>query len=123
MQKWIVSITAVVGFTCSVLIAHSANAAALFFDKVAVKTSSEATCLRFAGDVARNQGFKNMHKGPAEVAGEKGGAYVAITCVGRGQQPAVAVVMSVSDSFDTAKQVGRFVADRMTRIGCIDTPC
>jgi hypothetical protein len=123
MQKSIVSVTLVIAFACSFMIAHSANAAALFFEKVAVKTSSEATCLRFAGDVARNQDFKNVHKGPAEVAGEKGGAYVAITCVGRGQQPAIAVVMSMSDSFDIAKQVGHFVADRMTRITCIDEPC
>jgi hypothetical protein len=70
-----------------------------------------------------HQGFTNVHKNPAEVAGEKNGAYVAITCVGRGQQPAIAVVMSTSGSFDVAKQVGHFVADRMQRITCIDQPC
>jgi hypothetical protein len=112
-----------VAVVCNFVIAHSASAAALFFEKVTVKTSSESTCRRFAGDVARNQGFKNVHQGPAEVAGEKDGAYVAITCVGHGQQPAIAVVMSMSDSFDIAKPVGHFVADRMTGMVCFDTPC
>ena len=120
MQKWIFSTALVIVFTSSFMMAHSTDAAALFFEKVVVRTSSEATCLRFAGDVARNQGFTSVHMGPAEVAGEKEGAYVAITCVGRGQQPAIAVVMSVSASFDTAKQVGHFIADRMTRIVIID---
>jgi hypothetical protein len=107
----------------SLVFPRSADAAALYFEKAAVKTSSEATCLRFAGDVARNQGFRNVHKSRAEVAGEKDGAYVAITCVGRGQQPAIAIVMSVAGSFNVAKQVGNFVAGRMKLITCIDSPC
>lgn len=119
-KKLIVSVTLVIAFACGFMLANSANAAALFFEKAAVRTSSEATCLSFAGDVARNQNFKNVHKGPHEVAGEKDGAYVAITCVGRGQQPAIAIVMSVSDSFDTAKKVGHSVADRMKGITRID---
>ena len=119
-KKLIVSVTLVIAFACGFMLAHSANAAALFFEKAAVRTSSEATCLSFASDVARNQNFKNVHKNPNEVAGEKDGAYVAITCVGRGQQPAIAVVMSVSDSFDTAKKVGHSVADRMKGITRID---
>jgi hypothetical protein len=103
--------------------ASPANAAALFFEKVAVKTSSESTCLRFAADVARNQNFRNVHKSGSEVAGEKDGAYVAITCVGRVNQPAIGVIMSVAPTFDNAKQVGHFVADRMKRITCFDSPC
>jgi len=100
-----------------------ARADALFFEKAAVKTGSEATCLRFAGDVARNQGFRNVHKNTAEVAGEKDGVYVAMTCVGRGQQPAIALVMAVAPSFERARQVGHLVADRMKLITCIDSPC
>ena len=100
-----------------------AHADALFFEKVAARTSSEATCQRFAGDVARNQGFRNVHKNASEVAGEKDGAYVAITCVGRGQEAAIAVVMAVAPSFDRARQVGHFVAGRMKLITCIDSPC
>jgi hypothetical protein len=100
-----------------------ANAAALYFEKSVVKTSSEKTCLSFASDVANNQRFRNVHKSASEVAGEKDGAYVAITCVGRPNQQAVAVVMSTSDSFDTAKAVGRGVADRIKGIVCFDSPC
>lgn len=123
MYKAFASVTFGVALVSSLIFPSSVDAAALYFEKADVNTSSEATCLRFASDVARNQGFRNVHKGPAEVAGEKGGAYVAITCVGRGQQPATAIVMSVTDSFDVAKQVGHFVARRMKLIGCFDTPC
>jgi hypothetical protein len=88
-----------------------------------VKTSSEKTCMRFAGDVARAQRFTNGHASGAEVAGESGGAYVAITCVGRGTQPAMAVVMSVAPDFAVARQVGQQVAGRMKGITCMDQPC
>jgi hypothetical protein len=63
--------------------ASIAQADALFFEKAAVKTTSEATCLRFAGDVARTQGFQNVHESQSEVAGVKSGVYLSITCVGR----------------------------------------
>ena len=108
---------------CVFEIALMARADALFFEKVAVKTSSETTCLRFAGDVARNEGFQNVHRNPNEVAGVKSGVYVSITCVGRGQQPAIAVIMAVAPSFGTAQQVGHLVADKVKGIGCMDTPC
>ena len=98
-------------------------AAALYFEKVPVKTTSERTCIRFAGDVARNQHFTNSHASGAEVAGEVGGAYVAITCVGRGGQPALAVVMSVAPDFAVAKQVGQLIASRIKVITCMDQPC
>jgi hypothetical protein len=97
-----------------------AGAAALYFEKTQVKTSSEQSCMRFADDATRNQGFRNVHKNGLEVAGEKNGAYVSVTCVGRGNQPAVAVVMSVSDSFDTAKQVGHAVADYVRGVTCFE---
>lgn len=104
-------------------LSQEAGAAALYFEKTLVKTSSEKTCLRFAGDVARNQQFKNVHKGPLEVAGEKEGAYVAITCVGRPNDRAMAVVMSAADSFDVAKRVGHEAANQIKGIVCFDTPC
>ena len=103
---------------------HEANAAALYFEKTVVKTGSESTCLRFAQDVARNQGFLNTHRNAAEVAGEKDGAYVSVTCVGRGgDQQAIAVVMSTSDSFDVARRVAQQVAAQIRGIVCFDTPC
>jgi len=112
-----------VAAVCSLGSASLAKADALFFEKVAVKTNSEATCLRFAGDVARNENFQNVHKNQAEVAGVKGGVYVSITCVGRGQQEAIAVVMAVAPNFGVAQQTGRLVADKISRITCIDSPC
>ena len=123
MPKFFVSAIVAAVAACSFGLTSTSEADALFFDKAAVKTSSEATCLRFAGDVARNQAFRNVHKNPNEVAGEKDGAYVAITCVGRGQQPAIAIVMAVAPNFELAKRVGQFVAGRMKLITCIDSPC
>ena len=106
----------------TLVVSQSASAAYLFFEKVAVKTSSEKTCLSFASSSLRD--FKNVHRSSSEVAGSKDGAYVSVTCVGRGQQPAIAVVMSVADaSFDTAKNVGQSVATQIAKIQCIDTPC
>jgi hypothetical protein len=116
VPAFIVSIAALV---CPAL----AMADALFFEKVAVKTGSENTCLRFARDVARNEGFQNVHSSGAEVAGVKDGVYVAITCVSRGQQPAIAIIMGVAPAFDTAKRIGHSVAGRVQGIICFDTPC
>jgi hypothetical protein len=124
MRKWLGSVSVTCATAIVLLaIATSANADALYFEKGAVKTSSERTCLKFAGDVARNQSFKNTHSSASEVAGEKDGVYVAITCVGRGQQPAMAIVMAVAPTFDRAKQVGSLVAGRVKAITCIDSPC
>ena len=100
--------------------APKARAAALYFERATVRTASEATCMRFAADTARGLQFRNVHSNQVEVAGERGGAYVSMTCVGRGQAPALAVVMSVSDRFDVAKQVGAEVAAKIKSIACID---
>lgn len=103
---------------------HHAQAAALFFEKTPVKSASEKTCFRFARDVLHDLQFQNVHKSDAEVAGEKDGAYISVTCVGRGgDQPAIAVVMGIADTFDVARRVGQLVATRVKGIGCIDSPC
>ena len=106
-------------------LAHPAltMADALYFEKVAVKTTAESTCLRFARDVARSANFQNAHTSNTEVAGSVDGVYVAITCVGRGNQPAIAVIMGVAPAFDNAKRVGQSIAGRIQGIVCIDTPC
>ena len=108
---------------CAFGSAAMAKADALYFEKAAVKTSSEATCLRFASDVARNLGFQNGHSSPSEVAGVKNGVYVSITCVGRGQQSAIAVVMAVASNFALAQQTGHLVADKIRGMVCFDSPC
>lgn len=104
-------------------LATRANADALYFEKGPVKTSSERTCLRFAGDVAHNQSFENTHSNAVDVAGGKDGVYVSITCVGRGQEPAMVIVMAVEPIFDKAKRVGSFVAGRVKAVTCIDSSC
>lgn len=100
------------------------NAAALYFYKTTVKTASEATCYRFAADTARILGFTNVRSSSLEIAGQFNGAYISITCVGRGSGlQAVAVVMSVADSFQTAQSAGRLAGEKIKGIVCFDTPC
>jgi hypothetical protein len=108
---------------CALALASIAKADALYFEKIQVGTRSEATCLRFAGDVARTQAFQNVHKSQFEVAGVKNGVYLSITCVGRGEMDAIAVVMAVAPNFTNAKQMGEFVAKKVSGIRCIDSPC
>ena len=108
---------------CAFGSAAIARADALYFEKTTVKTSSEATCLRFAGDVSRNLGFRNGHSSASEVAGTVNGVYVSITCVGRGQQPAIAVVMAVAGNFALAQQTGHLVASKVSGVVCFDSPC
>ena len=102
-------------------VSSPAAAAALYFERAAVRTSSEATCFRFAADTARSLQLRNTHSNRLEVAGERNGAYVSMTCIGRGQNtPAMAVVMSVADSFDVARQVGGEAAAKIKGITCFD---
>jgi hypothetical protein len=100
--------------------AMSAKASSLYFEKVAVKTTSEATCLSFARQVIHSGGYTGTHASQSEAAGSTQGVYVSITCVGRGKLPAVAVVMAMSDDFAAAKQVGHAAAAHMTSIQLID---
>ena len=115
--------TAVLTTAGLTVLLQEASAAALYFEKAPVKTSSERTCLGFAANVAKDQNFKNVRKSGGEVAGEANGAYVAITCVARPGQQAIAVVMAVSDSFGVAKQVGHNAANKIKTVVCFDTPC
>ncbi|WP_309572585.1 hypothetical protein [Deinococcus sp.] len=103
--------------------ATPADAAALYFVRLEVKTASEATCYRFAQDAARSVGLTNVRRGPLEVAGQKSGVYLSTTCVGRGQARVMAVVMATSDSFPAAQQVATEFANKLGGIICFDTPC
>ena len=111
----LVSLTAIVGMP------PQARAASLYFNRTPIKASSERVCYTFAADTARLEGFQNVHKNALEVAGTKDGAYVSITCVGRGNQPALAIVMSVADSFDIARRVADSAANRIKGIVCFDS--
>ena len=123
MCKWLVAAFVAGGAAFILTFPSLVNAAALYFDKVFVKTNSESTCFRFAGDTARLENFQNVHKNALEVAGTKNGAYVSITCVGRGNQPAVAIVMSVADTLEVAKHAADLAANRIKGIVCFDSPC
>jgi hypothetical protein len=123
MCKLLVTVLAAAATVSGFTFSSPANAAALYFDKVFVKTSSERTCFRFAADTARIENFRNVHKNALEVAGEKDGAYVSITCVGRNNQPAVAIVMSVADTLAGAKHSADLAANRIKGIVCFDSPC
>ncbi|GHF62886.1 hypothetical protein GCM10017781_43660 [Deinococcus metalli] len=101
--------------------ATPAQAAALYFLRLEVKSSSEAVCYRFAQDTARSLGYANVRRGPLEVAGEKSGVYVSTTCVGRGSARVMAVVMATSDSFPAARQIATEFANRLGGMICIDT--
>ena len=101
----------------SFMIAQPANAAYQAFWKVPVSTFSEDECLSWAGDAARDLGFANVLSGPSFVAGEFGGAWVSMTCVGNSDQPATAIVMSVADdSFEDAKQAAGPVVGRLKKM-------
>ncbi|HEY9132677.1 MAG TPA: hypothetical protein VIM98_13040 [Dyella sp.] len=100
-----------------------AQASALYFEKVQVKTSSEKTCLNFAADVARNLGLSKVHRNLLEVAGEKQGVYISTTCVSRGAQPAMAVVMASGNDLAATKQLAQMAAARIKGIVCFDLPC
>ena len=96
----------------SFMIAQPANAAYQAFWKVPVSTFSEDECLSWAGDAARA-----LRGRPSFVAGEFGGAWVSMTCVGNSDQPATAIVMSVADdSFEDAKQAAGPVVGRLKKM-------
>ncbi|KZC23400.1 hypothetical protein RHOFW104T7_13855 [Rhodanobacter thiooxydans] len=97
-----------------------AKASSLYFEKVAVKTTSERTCLSFARQVIHPGGYTGIHTSQSEAAGNTQGVYVSITCVGRGSLPAIAVVMAMSDDFAAAKQVGHTAATHMAGVQLID---
>jgi hypothetical protein len=103
--------------------APAAKASSLYFEKVPVKTSSEKTCLNFASDVARAVGLSNVHRNALEVAGEKQGVYLSTTCVGRGGQPAIAVVMASGADFAATRQLAQVAANKIKGIACFDLPC
>jgi hypothetical protein len=119
-MKWSTTSKLVLLLSLSASLTLPAGAAALYVEKAIVKTSSEKSCLSFAGDVARKLGLQNLHANNLEVAGEKSGAYVSTTCIARGGQPAMAVVSSVSDSFDAAQQLGHAFATNIKGITCFE---
>jgi hypothetical protein len=119
LMPMLAAVIVVAGF-CA---AAPVRAAALYFEKVPVKTQSEATCLRFAADTLRSQGYANVHSNRLEAAGSKQDTYVSITCVGRGTQPAMAIAMAAGTDFAAAKQLGHAAADHVKGIVCFESPC
>jgi len=101
--------------------ATNVEGASFYWSKFPVKTQSEKTCMQFAADVARQHGLQNIRRIPIEVAGTKGNAYVAMTCVARGSgQSALGMVMVIDESAGAATAVRDELATAFQRIGCID---
>jgi hypothetical protein len=123
MYKRMVSVLSTCIVFAGFVMAPPVHAAALYFEKVPVQTTSEATCLNFARDTLRSQGYSNVHWNKLEAAGNKQDVYVSITCIGRGNQPAMAVAMAAASDFNAAKQLAHAAAEQVKRIVCIDTPC
>jgi len=88
----------------AVLLNYShAHAAYLRWASTAVKTSSLNTCFSFAHHTLSKKGYGSIHKTSSEVTGSKGGAYVAVTCIGTAPN-ATAMIMVMSDSDNSAVQ-------------------
>ena len=121
VMKAMVVVSSLVVFASLQMVATSVQAASLYWSKFPVKTQSEKTCMRFAGDVARQHGLQNIRTIPIEVAGAKGKAYVSMTCVGRGGgQSAIGMVMVMSDEAGTATALRDELATAFKGIICFD---
>ena len=101
-------------------VAASARAAFLEWSRFDVKTSSERVCMRFAADVARQKNLQNIRIIPIEVAGVRGSVYVSITCIGRSNQPAVAMVITASDDNNAATSTRNDIAAALKGMTCFD---
>ncbi len=92
------------------LLVPALHSASLYWNRVSVKTSSEAACMSMAHAVATRNGLSNIRRSRLEVAGSTPKAYVAITCI-ETKQRAMAVVMATSDIAAEA----RAISDKMSR--------
>jgi uncharacterized RmlC-like cupin family protein len=76
--------------------------------------------MSLAYGVAGRQGLQNIRRTALEVAGTKGNTYVSITCVGRGGQSAIAIVMVTSDAPASAQAIHDQIASALSKTVAID---
>lgn len=103
------------------LAAMPAQAGYLYWSKFPVKTGTEAKCMQLAYGVAGQNGLQGIRRSGLEIAGSKGGVYIAITCVGRGSgQNAIAVVMAMGDNGPATSGLRDLIADKLSKTQFID---
>ncbi|WP_332851680.1 hypothetical protein [Duganella sp. S19_KUP01_CR8] len=99
--------------------AHEAGAVALYWTKTPVKSGSVKTCLGFASDAMRGTGMQGIRVSSMEVAGSRGNAYVAITCVNTAPR-ATAVVMVAGNELGETRQLSEELQRKIAGITLID---
>lgn len=75
----------------------------LYWGSTALTTGSVRTGFEFAADALRVGGFSNIRRSANEVAGTKGGIYVAITCVGTAPRVTAIVMATGGNNAATAQ--------------------
>jgi len=99
--------------------AHEAGAVALYWTKTPVRSGSVKTCLGFASDIMRDARLQGIRVSTMEVAGSRGNAYVAITCVNTAPR-ATAVVMVAGDELGETRQLSEELQRKIAGITLID---
>jgi hypothetical protein len=97
----------------------SAEAAFLRWASTHVKTNTPAKCFSFAQTALQSLSFTSIQKTSSEVTGHKGGAFVAITCIGTSPE-ATAIVMVLDDNDNDAIQTRTSVVDKISKIIAFD---
>ncbi len=86
----------------------------LYWAKTPVSASNVPTCYSRVRAAANTYGLTGIRQSAQEVAGSKGGTYVAVTCVGA-QPRAVAVVMAVGGNEADTRRVADELRDKIAR--------
>ena len=109
---------------CSLMLAlcaaTDASAVALYWTKTPVKSGSVKTCLGFASDAMRAVGMQGIRASNMEVAGSRGNAYVAITCVNTTPR-ATAVVMAAGDDLAETRRLSEALQHKIASIILFDS--
>lgn len=82
---------------------HSQTGNYLYWGSTPLTTGSIRTGFDFAADALRVAGFTNIRRSANEVAGSKGGIYVAITCVGTAPRVTAIVMATGGNNAATAQ--------------------
>jgi hypothetical protein len=115
MQKMTMLILAVV-LTAAVTL--PANAAFLFWKKVIGRSMTQEGCLKNA----KGNGLSNVRVGADEVTGTSidGKVYIAITCVGRRGERAIAIIAGVGDDANWVRRMVDETAEQVRTSGVPD---
>ena len=95
--------------------AREAGAVALFWTKTPVNSGSVNTCLSFAESAMRKAGVHSVRVSRMEVAGSRGGAYAAITCINTTPR-ATAVAMAAGNDLAETRMLSEDLQRRIAGI-------